>query len=293
VSAAATPRPWGRWSRQAWAVALHDFRRLAPNARQVGRYALLLVPVAVAALLLVFRALAADTPFEATLVVHGDRVEPSADLRELAGAFRFPFLMGIFYLAAASLFGNLYHAEMSERTLHHLFLQPVRREVTTAGKYLAGVLTLTTATTVSWWLASLTFMVSHGASGLSAYLLTWDGLQQALGFPLVLLLGSLAYGALFMLFGALLKAPMGLAAMFWGWERLTLFLPVSFQRVSITYWLASLMPVHVQADSPLTATFEPAPVALAVPVLLLVAATFLALSVLRVRRLELHYGAAD
>src|SRR6185369_11395402 len=108
--------------------------------------------------------------------------------------------------------------------------------------------TLAIATLGAWFLTCVAGLAVHGVHATVATLLSAEGLRHALAYSTMVGLATLAYGALFLLLGALVKAPSIPAMVFWGWEWLTLFLPTSFKRFSIIHWVSAFLPATVIPD---------------------------------------------
>jgi ABC-type transport system involved in multi-copper enzyme maturation permease subunit len=216
-----------------------------------------------------------------------------ADLQAIGIGFRAFEVRVLLLLAAAGLFGGLFSGERADRTLHYVFLQPVRREVLAAGKYVAAVLLLWAGASVFWILTMGTWLLPHGAGHALAALLWGRGLADAAACVLVLLLGCIAYGGLFILAGSLTRAPALVALALLGWESACSVLPVAFQRFTVFYWLDSLMPVRVPFGSTLSVLAERAPWPLAVLVALVIGVAGLAGAAWRARTMEVSYGASE
>lgn len=291
-STQATPRA-RQWTNQSWAVALHEFRRLRHGRHAFGRLALTAVPVIFAVLFLAINAALADQVFTEPVLRHSERITIGAELINIAKLFRFLTLPIVVYLAAASLFANLYNSEIADRTLHHLFLLPVRRELITVGKYVAGVLVVFSTSVTAWLVAGAIILSIHGPSAAIRTILSLEGLKHLIAYAAMILLATLAYGALFLLIGTLVRSPALLTASVFIWEWLTLLLPTSFKRLSIVHWVSSFMPVTVTKDSVLQTLGDPEHPLLALVVLALFSLGCVALATWRARHVQLAYGASE
>lgn len=285
--------PWREWAFQAWAVALYELRRLRRGKHALGRAALVGVPVVFAVIAAAIWAASADRPFVEPLIIAGAQRTASAELPLLATVFRFLDLPFVVYVAAASLFGNLYHAEIADRTLHHVFLMPVRREVVTFGKYVAGVLTVFVLSLAAWLLTGAVLLSIHGPRAAITTLLSVEGLRHVLAYGAMLLLAVLAYGALFLLVGALVKSPSIIAAAVLGWEWLTIFLPTAFKRFTVIHWVTSFMPSAVTTDSVFATLADPESRVAAAAVLVLFSTACLLIATWRARHVQISYGASE
>lgn len=279
----------GEWA-QCWAVSLYEMRRVHRGTAGRLRLLFLLLPCLLTSawgLLLVLRA---QEAFTDPLVLGQTTQHAAARLGDLAEIFRFFVLPFVLFLGAADLFGSLFRSEVADRTLHHVLLAPVRREVLTTGKYVAGVVLLSVSLGASWILAVLALLVPHGPSAAFRVLLSGAGLGHLAGNLAVIALGSAAYGGLFLAAGLVLRSPVPLAAALWAWERLTVVLPRPFKMTTLFFHLESLAPVRVVSRSALATTADPSPPWVAVPALLAVALAGAALAAWLSRRLQVRYS---
>jgi ABC-type transport system involved in multi-copper enzyme maturation permease subunit len=197
------------------------------------------------------------------------------------------------FLAAVDVFGGLFRAELAERTLHHVFLQPLRRETVTIGKYLAGVLSLLGLGSLSWLIVLVAWLAPHGPAAVVGTLLSATGLKFLLSHVLALALALLAYGGLFLLAGMLARGPVVVGVMVWVWELLAIFLPTSFKRFTVAYWFNSLLPLRIPPKWMLAQEAEPATALAAVVVCVGFGAACTAVAAWWARHLQLSYGARD
>ena len=289
--AAEAPQP--RPLAQAWAVTQYELRRLLRARHALPRFGVMALPLVMALIVAAVRIAFSERGPSGDMQVFGTTITLATDQTALARLFRLGHLRWIVFLAAAGLFSGLFSGERAERTLHHLFLQPVRRELLTLGKFAAAVLLLWCATFATWILTSATWLAPHGAGAMLGALLSWRGLSDMFAYGLVLLLAAIAYGGVFTLAGALLRSPPIAALGLLGWEALCAFLPVSFQRLTIFYWLDSLLPTRVPAGSLLAVLAEPAPWPLSVIACVAIGAAGVAAAAWRARGMELAYGATE
>ena len=123
--------------------------------------------------------------------------------------------------------------------------------------------------------------------------LSFAGLKALAAYAMMIFLAATAYGALFLLVGTTFRSPSLVAAAFWGWEWMTLFLPTSFKRISIIHWVTSFMPVSVTTDSLFATLGDPENPVLAFVVLSLFSIACVAAATWRARRIQLSYGASE
>ena len=288
-----TSAPWRHWARQSWAVALHEFRRLRHGRHALGRLVLTAMPIVFAGLVALFVVAMADQAFVDPLVIHSERRTVGAELLNIARLFRFLNLPFVLFGTTASLFANLYNSEIADRTLHHLFLLPVRREVVTVGKYIAGVLVVFSTSLIAWLIAGGMLLSLHGPSAALSAGLSFAGLKALAAYAMMIFLAATAYGALFLLVGTTFRSPSLVAAAFWGWEWITLFLPTGFKRISIVHWVTSFMPASVTTDWLFATLGDPENPVLAFVVLSLFSIACVAAATWRARRIQLSYGASE
>jgi len=197
---------------------------------------------------------------------------------------------GIFF-GCLGIFLRLVRGEVAERTLHYLFLAPVRREALVVGKFLAGALTtvLVFGTGVS---ASFLLMYGHFGEG-RAFLAQGPGFAHLRLDLLVVVLACLGYGAVFLAFSLLFKNPVVPAVALVLWEGVNGALPPWLKHVSVTFYLKPLFPVELPMKGILslfTVVAEPTPVWLAVSGLFAFTLLVVAVACWRMRGVEVSYS---
>ena len=147
-------------------------------------------------------------------------------------------ILGVFY--GTSLIAD----EVEDKTITYLFSRPIPRGAVLIGKYLAYL-----ACTILVVLPSVVFVW---------LLIIPIGGSLAAGFPdlvkdlAMLAVGLAVYGAVFALIGAALKRPLLIGLIFiFGWETMVMAIPGSLKRLSVSYYLQSLVPHAMPADSPM------------------------------------------
>ena len=110
-----------------------------------------------------------------------------------------------------------------------------------------------------------------------------------LGYVGVTLLGCLGYGAVFLLVGLFFKNPIVPAMLIWVWELGNPYLPVLLKKISVIFYLQSMLPVAIDAG-PFAVIAEPASVWLAVPGLVAFAVLTLGIAGIRIRKMEISYA---
>lgn len=261
-----------RWS-QALAVARLDLRRSLFSWRAVPLYLLASLPVLVVTLILTISWFAGPPP---------ELESPAGAAMVYAHLYQF-ILRFVLYSGCVWIFMNLFRSEILDRSLHYYFLAPVRREVLVAGKFLSG------------WFASTALFVGSAVASFVLLHLRFGGSrglgppEQLLAYAGVTALACLGYGAVFLVVGMLMRNPIVPGLIVWVWEAGNPFLPVLLKKISVVFYLQSLLPVAL-SQGPFAIVADPAPVWLAVPGLFIFTAAILVLGGLRARKLEIAYA---
>jgi len=145
-------------------------------------------------------------------------------------------VLGIFYGTA------LIADEVDDKTITYLFVRPIPRSAVLVGKYLAYVVTTVFVVLPSVVILYLLVVpLGHGALAES-----FPALVKDLG---LLGLGLAAYGALFAFIGAFFKFPLVTGLVFaFGWEQIALVLPGYLRKMTLAYYLQSLVPHAMPQD---------------------------------------------
>jgi hypothetical protein len=154
-------------------------------------------------------------------------------------------VLGVFY--GTSLIAD----EVDDKTLTYLFTRPIQRSAVIIGKYLAylvcTVLLLLPSVVVVFFLV---VPIGRGAS-IGAMFPTLLSDLAMLAF------GLAAYGAVFAYVGARLKRPLVAGLVFaLGWEPAVLIAPGYLKRVTVAYYLQSLVRHEMPQDSPASALLQ-------------------------------------
>ncbi len=209
-----------------------------------------------------------------------------------AAIFQFFFLRGAIFFGCVGIFCNLFRAEMLEKTLHYYYLTPVRRELLVVGKYLAG-LTVALAVFVISVDASFFFIGRHYGAAYSDYIFHGPGLGHLGWYTLAAALACVGYGAVFLMCGLLFKNPMIPAAVVFVWENINPFLPSMLQKISVIFYLRSMLPVEIPVTGPFAVMVietDPFPAWITIPGVLAVAGFVLAYTAITARQAEISYG---
>lgn len=142
--------------------------------------------------------------------------------------------------------------EVEDRTLVYLLARPVERWAILAGKLAAVVAVVSLGLGL---LAALMYLVAVSADGLAGLAAGLPLLARVAG---VLTLGCLAYTGLFGLCGVLFRHPMipALVVAF-GWEGAVSNLPGAFPRMTLMYYLKSLLGLGPEAQGLLALLLPP------------------------------------
>jgi ABC-type transport system involved in multi-copper enzyme maturation permease subunit len=270
-------QPWGLWWLQARRLVRIELRRNLFSRKAWWIYFLALAPTAILLIHLLFErhpafALANDT-------------------NVLAGIVQFYYIrLGIFF-GCLSIFSRLIRGEMIERSLHYYLLAPVRREVVLLAKFTAGSISALLLFGGAMIANFALVYTGFGAAG-QEYVFNGPGLSQLQAYLLVVALGCLGYGAVFLLLSMILRNPTPAAMLVLLWEFINPVMPALLQKISVASYLRHLMPITVPGDgifALLTVQTEPVAGWHAALGLLVLIAVVLAFSCVRIRRLEIRY----
>ena len=275
-------RPWGLRARQTGILVQREVRRNLFTRRRIWVYLLAFGPVL---LLAIHRAMPHSEPANAAAL--------QDETRMLAGIMQFYYVrLGLFF-ACMGIFTWLFRGEMVERTLHYPFLLPVRREVLVVGKFLAGA-AIAIALFEMAVLGCFFFLYSRFGSLGWNYVFQGAGLHQLGAYMLIVALGGLGYGSVFLGLSLMFRNPIVPGAVFFGWEAITPVLPIWLQPLSVTFYLKPLYPISVSSHLPgilalFTVVTEPVSTLTAVVGLLCFTLAVLAFSCYRIRKTEIAY----
>jgi ABC-type transport system involved in multi-copper enzyme maturation permease subunit len=229
----------------------------------------------------------------AALIGEAGRHSLDQDTSSLAAIFQFYDLkLGIFF-GCLGLFTRLFRGEMMERSLHHYLLSPVRRELLSLGKFLAGLIISVSTFGIAVLLSFVFTYLHHGAEA-RAFLFSGPGLVHLGAYLAVTALACLGYGSLFLLLGLLVRNPILPAVPILIWESLNHALPASLKFLSVIFYLEPLLPVEIPPHNEVLSFFavpaDPVSPYIAVPGLFLVSAAILLAACLRARNTEINYA---
>jgi len=235
--------------------------------------------------------------FSPPFIIAGHALQASGcELQEetmiLAAVIQLFYLRVTIFFGCLGIFMRLVGGEVAERTLHYLFLAPVRREVVVLAKFLAGTLTTVTVFGTGIFL-SFALMYAHFPEG-RAFVTVGAGAAHLRAYLLAGALACLGYGAAFLALSLIVRNAIVPAIVFLVWEGVNGVLPLWLQRLSVTHYLKPLLPAELPPEGFLalfTVVAEPTPAWMAVTGLLAFTALVLVFACWRIRRLEVSYTA--
>lgn len=270
-------QPWSLWWLQATRLVRIEIRRNLFSARATWIYVLAFAPTFIILMRLLFQN-------------HRD-FALTTDTMVLAGIVQFYYIRLSIFFGCLGIFSRLIRGEMIERSLHLYLLSPVRREILLLAKYAAGCFSALLLFGVAVVADFLLVYAGFGAEG-QEYMWHGPGLGQLGAYLLIVVLGCLGYGAVFLLLSMMFRNPMPAAMLVMGWEALNPVLPSLLQKISVASYLRHLMPMTVPGEgifALLTVQTEPVPAWIAVSGLLVLTMVVLAYSCVKIRRLEIRY----
>ena len=271
---------WGLVGRQIVGILRMELRSQLFSRRAFALYFLAFAPVAIMALW-------AASPVPEKLELSG----PIDASRVYAFIFQ-GYLSTSIFLSCLILFMSLFRGEILEKSLHYYFLSPIRREVLVAGKYVAALISVASVFAVGTTTLYLLTMSPWGLGELGRYLFSGPGFGHLIAYVGIAVLACMGYGAIFQLAGQLFKNPVSIAVLLWAWEFLNPFLPSLLKKLSVIFYLKSLLPVPVAAGN-FAIQADPIPAWVSVPGVLLLTAVVLASAGWRARYMEISYGSDD
>lgn len=270
AAAAPLPADAAGWRGRLGAVIAVELRRqwLAPGA--IAVYALAALPVLACVGVAIARAL-----MHAHGLQNGNMRLNAAHI--FSGIFDGLTLRTAVFFGCAWMFIRLFRAESDAKSLHYALLTPVSRPVLVWGKYFAAwigtAILFTVSTLISFALvSSQAFPAAHAAA-----------------YAGIAILACAAYGAVFLILGLLFRNPVFPVLIFFGWEAILLFLPPWLQRLSVLFYLHSLLPVPLLSGT-IAVVAAPASTAGAIVSLIVIAAVLTFLSARQAERMEIAYA---
>lgn len=280
--------PWGLWRRQLVAVVRLELKKSLFTRRGLWIYLLAFAPV----LLYAVRSF--------VLIKTGRRGDFGEDTQVFAAVFQFFYLRLAIFFGCVGIFMNLFRGEVLDKSLHYYFLAPMRREVLLVGKYLSGLLAAAVIFSCSTLLQLVALYWCFNPDVIQDYLSHGNGLGHVAAYLGVTLLACIGYGSIFLAAGVVFRNPLVPALVMLVWEAISGVLPPLLQKCSVIFYLKSLCPVSVPASAGphkgsllalIAVNANPASTVTGILGLLTLSLAVLALSSLRLRRMEIEYGA--
>lgn len=271
-------QPWGLWWLQMRRLVRIEVRRNLFSRKAAWIYFLAYIPTGIILIHLLFE-------------THPDFALPD-DTNVLAGIVQFYYIrLGIFF-GCLGIFSRLIRGEMIERSLHFYLLAPVRREILLLSKFAAGSVSalLLFGSAI---LADFALMYAGFGPAGQEYVFHGPGLSQLGAYLLIVVMGCLGYGAVFLLLSMMFRNPTPAAMLVLGWEFINPVLPSLLQKISVASYLRHLMPITVPGQgifALLTVETEPVSAWIACIGLLMLIVVVLAYSCYRIRTLEIRYS---
>jgi ABC-type transport system involved in multi-copper enzyme maturation permease subunit len=274
----ALEQPWGLWWLQARRLVRIELKRNLFSWKAVWIYFLAFIPTVIILIHFLFQAHPAFALNDDTNV--------------LAGIVQFYYIrLGVFF-GCLGIFSRLIRGEMVERSLHFYLLAPLRREVLLLGKFVAGSISAVLLFGAAMIADFALMYAGYGPAGRD-YVFNGPGLGQLEAYLVIIILGCLGYGAVFLLLSLIFRNPTPAAMLVMGWEAINPVLPSVLQKISVASYLRHLMPVTVPGNgifALLTVQSEPVAGWVAAFRLILLIVIVLAYSCFRIRRLEIRYA---
>jgi ABC-type transport system involved in multi-copper enzyme maturation permease subunit len=277
VTGMPAPGSMALWVRQVRAVIGLEWQRYLFGRRAIPLYLLALMPV---------------VGFLANLTlrtIRADMIEVNDAMTIFSWSFNLLTLRFVVTFGCIAIFTNLFRAEIASKSLHYYFLVPIRREVLTVGKYLAGLISAIILFSLSTVVSYLLLFASTGGEAMSRWFTQGSGVSHLLGYTGITILGCLGYGAVFLGCGVFFKNPVIPAVLFYGLEWANFMLPALLKKFSVVHYLNSLMPVPVTQGAFFAVIAEPTPAWIAILGILVFTAVVLAATSIVVRRMEIKY----
>jgi ABC-type transport system involved in multi-copper enzyme maturation permease subunit len=265
------------WVAQIRGVLRLEMRKNLFSARALPMYLLAVLPLAVTAIFILVTTVTGIPP----------EIQGAAGAATFyAGLYR--FILMLLYFGCVWIFMNLFRGEVMDRSLHYYFLTPIRREALVVSKYVSAWFTtalLFCASSTICFVALYGYLGGSGTGGV----MRGTSLAHLAGYLGATLLGCLGYGAVFLLGGLFFRNPIVPALVVLGVESINPFLPVLLKKISVIFYVNSLLPVPLE-DGPFAIMAEPTSAWLSIPGLILFAGLTMLVAALRIRRMEISYA---
>ncbi len=270
-------QPWALWAMQMRRITRIEVRRNLMTWKAAWIYLLAFIPTGIILIHFLFE--------------RHPQFAIADDTNVLAGIVQFYYIrLGIFF-GCLGIFSRLIRGEMIERSLHFYLLAPVRREILLLAKFASGVMGAVLLFGSAIIAGFALMYASYGSAG-QDYVFNGPGLGQLEAYLLVVVLGCIGYGAVFLLLSMMFRNPTPAAMLVLGWEFINPVMPSLLQKISVASYLKHLMPITVPGEgifALLTVQTDPVSGWAATLGLLLLTVVVLAYSCVRIRSLEIRY----
>ena len=268
---------WGLRRRQLAAVVRLELRKTLRGRRSIPVYLLALMPIPLFAIMAV---LPLDEWIE-------DGLGRASQIYGVV--FETFMLRAVIFFGCVGIFSSLFRGEVLDRSLHYVFLAPVRRDLLVVGKYLAG---LATTVVVFSAMVAVTYVLLYIPFGLTSgfeYLFGGPGVGHLLAYLSVTFLACLGYGSVFLILGLVFRNPILPAAAVLLWELMHFLLPPLLKKASVIHYLKGFLPLPM-AEGPFAVVVQPPSAWVSLAGLLLFTAAVLAFAGWRIRWMEIRYS---
>jgi ABC-type transport system involved in multi-copper enzyme maturation permease subunit len=142
--------------------------------------------------------------------------------------------------------------EIEDKTIVYLFARPLHRAVVLGGKMISVALVVSFVLALDLAVVYFIVVSADGVGGLAA------GVLKLVHHAGVLAMAAVVYTVVFSLFGVVLRRPMILALAFGlGWEMAVSNLPGAFPKVTLMYYLKSLLGLGPDASGLMAVLIPP------------------------------------
>ncbi len=248
------------------AIVRYEWFRTLRQRRLIGLSLLALMPVSIAFLYMTFN----------------DHDSVTITTGAFAGFYQYLVQRHVVFFGCVWLFMSTYRGEMVDRTLHLVFLTPIRREVQGMGKFVGSLLVAIALFGGTTLFSFIMFYLPFGVGAMP--------MGNLLAYLGITALACLGYGAMFMLLGILFKNPAIPAVLIYAWEWAHFMLPALLKKLSVLHYLKALAPVPVAETGLFAIVADPVSAGVAVGGLLLFSTVLLAGATYMVRGMEIRYG---
>lgn len=273
------PGGWKLWSRQIGGILRLEIFKNLFGKRALPVYLLAAAPV----LLMMVRILAKMSDDSL-----GDIASAETAFAQI---YYVLFMRVVLYVGCVFIFISQFRGEVVDEILHYYFLTPVRREVLTAGKFLAGVIATAGILSLSVAASYILLLIPHGTGATLDHLFSGPGLGHLIAYVGATTFACVGYGALFLTLGLVFRRILTvvlLSILLWGIEGINFLMPALLKKFSVIHYVQSLTPVPID-EGALALIAEPTSPWIAVPGLIVFAGVLLFISAQSLKRLEIRY----